>query len=53
MLVGNPEGKRNSEELDVDGKIILKWILQIYGGKVWTVYIWFRIGTSGDTLRTR
>jgi hypothetical protein len=26
VLVGKPEGKSNSEELDVDGKIILDWI---------------------------
>jgi hypothetical protein len=27
-LVGKPEGKNHSEELDVDGKIILEWILK-------------------------
>jgi hypothetical protein len=27
ILVGKPEGKNHSEDLDVDGKIILKWIL--------------------------
>jgi hypothetical protein len=27
IFVGKLEGKRNSEELCVDGKIILEWIL--------------------------
>jgi hypothetical protein len=31
------------EGLDVDGKIILKWILYKYGGKVWTGFFWLRI----------
>jgi hypothetical protein len=42
-----PEGKDNLEDLDVDGRIILKCILGIYCGKLWTGFIWFRIGTSG------
>jgi hypothetical protein len=35
MLVGKPEGK-NLEDLSVDGKIILKWILLRKGGMMWT-----------------
>jgi hypothetical protein len=27
ILVGTPEGKGQSDELDVDGKIIVEWIL--------------------------
>jgi hypothetical protein len=27
ILVGKPEGKRPLEQLDVSGRIILKWIL--------------------------
>jgi len=35
ILVGKTEGKRDhSEELDVDGKIILDWRLGKYGGKL-------------------
>jgi hypothetical protein len=28
VLVGRPEGKNHWEDLDVGGRIILKWILQ-------------------------
>jgi hypothetical protein len=28
VLVGKPEGKDNSQEPGVDGRIILKWILE-------------------------
>jgi hypothetical protein len=31
-------------------KVILDWILEKYGGRVWTEYIWFRIGTNGRLL---
>jgi hypothetical protein len=30
-LVGNPEGKRPLGRLDVEGRIILKWILERMG----------------------
>jgi hypothetical protein len=29
MYIGKPEGKNHFEDLDVDGKIILEWILGI------------------------
>jgi hypothetical protein len=31
-------------------RIILKWILEMEDGKVWTGCIWLRIGTSGGLL---
>jgi hypothetical protein len=40
ILVGKPEGKSRSEDLSVDGEIILEWILGKEGGKVWTGFIW-------------
>jgi hypothetical protein len=43
----NLKGKDHSEDLDVDGKIILEWILGKYGGQVWTRCIWLRRRTSG------
>jgi hypothetical protein len=33
----NLKGRDRSEDLGVDGRIILEWILGKYGGKVWTV----------------
>jgi len=42
----NREGRYHAEELGVDGKIILQWILGKYGGSVWTGFMWLRIRTS-------
>jgi hypothetical protein len=33
-----------------DGRIILKWILRTQGSRVWTWFIWLRIGTGGGLL---
>jgi len=38
------------EDIDVDEKIILEWILGKWSGKVLTGCIWLRIGTSGGLL---
>jgi hypothetical protein len=35
----NLKGRDDAENLDVDGKIILEWILEKYGGKVRPVFI--------------
>lgn len=32
-LMERPEGKSHLEELDVDGKVILKWIFKKWNGK--------------------
>jgi hypothetical protein len=50
ILAGRPEGKNNSEDLGEDGKITLEWILGKWSGKLWTGFIWLRIGTSGGLL---
>jgi len=42
---GNLTGTEHSQDLGVDGKIILEWILGKYGGKVRAGCIWLRIGT--------
>jgi hypothetical protein len=44
ILVGKPE------DLDVGGRIILKWILEREDGMVWTELISLRIGTTGELL---
>jgi hypothetical protein len=42
--------KIQKEDVDVDGRIILKWILEKYDGVLCTGLIWLRIGTSGELL---
>jgi hypothetical protein len=44
------KGKDHSEELGVDGRIILQSVLEKKGGKVWNGFIWLRIGTSSGLL---
>jgi hypothetical protein len=39
-----------TEDLSLDGKVILYWILGKYGGKVWTGCIWIRTMTSGGSF---
>jgi hypothetical protein len=46
----NLNGRDHAEEIGIDRKIILEWILREYGGKVWTGCISFKIGTSGGLL---
>jgi hypothetical protein len=36
------KGRDHSEDLGIDGSIILKWM--------WIGFIWFRIGTSGGLM---
>ena len=38
------------EDLDVDGKIILKLIFKKWDVEAWTRLIWLRIGTGGGLL---
>jgi hypothetical protein len=37
----------HSKDLGIDGRIVLRWILEKQGGKLWTRLIWLRIETSG------
>jgi hypothetical protein len=46
----NQREKDHYEVLDVDGKIILRWILKKQDGMLWTGFIPLGIGTSGGTL---
>jgi hypothetical protein len=44
------KGGDRSEDLRVDGRIILEWFLRKYGGRVWSGCIWLRIGANGGLL---
>jgi hypothetical protein len=46
----NLKGRDHPENVGVDGRIIFKRILELQGEKVWTEYIWLRIGTNGSLL---
>jgi hypothetical protein len=43
-----PEGQLG--DLDVGGRIILKWTLKIQNVKLWTRFFWLRIETSARFL---
>jgi len=43
----------HSEDRGIDGKIILEWILEKLGGKLWTGFNWLRLGTSRGPLLAR
>jgi len=49
-MVGIPKGRDHSEDLNVDGRILLERTLGKYGGKLWTGCIWLNTGTSGGLL---
>jgi hypothetical protein len=52
-LVGKLNGRDHSEDLGVDGKLIVEWIVRKWGEKFWTGFIWLRIGTSDGLFWTR
>jgi hypothetical protein len=46
----NLKGRDNFEDLNTDKSIILKWNLKKQGAGMWTKFIWFRTGTTGELL---
>jgi hypothetical protein len=46
VLMGKPEGEGHFEYLRIEERIILKYILKKYSGRVRAGFIWFRTGTS-------
>jgi hypothetical protein len=47
---GNLRERDHSEDLCVDGRIILKRIFQELGWGAWNEWTWLRIGTGGGLL---
>ena len=47
---GEHEGRNHLEDLNIDGRIILKWILNKQNGRAWTRLIWLRIDISCSLL---
>ena len=48
--MGKLKDRYHSEDLNVNGRMILKWILKKRDGRSWTGLIWLRIGTDGGLL---
>jgi hypothetical protein len=44
------KGRDFSEDVGVDERIILKWILGMSGGRVWIGFIWLMVRPSGGLL---
>jgi hypothetical protein len=43
----NLKGRDHSKDLRLEGRIILEWILEKWGGKWWTGFICLRIESGG------
>jgi hypothetical protein len=50
LWLKNREGRDRSEDLGVDEKISLEWIVGKWDGKMSTGCIWPRIGASDELL---
>jgi hypothetical protein len=42
-LIGEPEGKDYLEDLDADGRLILKWILRTWDERNFTGLFWLKV----------
>jgi hypothetical protein len=47
---GNLKERSYLEDLDIDGRIIPKWISKKWYRKMWTGLIWLRIGSNEGLL---
>jgi hypothetical protein len=47
---GDLRERDHVEDLDVDGRSILRWVLKKWDGEAWTRLIWLRIVTGGGRL---
>jgi hypothetical protein len=46
----NLKWEDNLEDPEVDGRIILEWILEKRSVRMWTGFIWVKVATSGGLL---
>jgi hypothetical protein len=46
VFLGNLEERDHSEDLSIDGKVILEWVLKKYSGRGWLGLVWLRPYTS-------
>jgi hypothetical protein len=53
ILVGKPEGKTRLGRTSRRWEDNIKWIFGKYGRRVWSLFIWIRIGTRGELLLIR
>ena len=47
FLWGDLTERDRLQDLDKDGRMILKWIFKKWVGKAWTVLLWVMIGAAG------
>jgi hypothetical protein len=47
ILVGRMKGRDHAGDFR---RMILKWILKMYGVKMWTGLMWLRMGSNGRLL---
>ena len=48
---GNLMERDHLDDPDIDGRIILRWILKKWDLGAWTGLIWLKIGTGGGTCK--
>ena len=50
---GNVKERGRFQDLGVDGRSVLKWVVKQSDGRLWTELNWLKVGTSGECLWTR
>ena len=53
VLVGKLIKRDHLESLDVDGRLILRWIFKKWDEEAVNVFLWFSIGIGGGLLWMR